>query len=60
MKGDAKKSSPGSLHALMEAAWRAGASATAVIAAGDIVSEDRFADMCRKPRCENYGRVLID
>jgi predicted metal-binding protein len=55
LKGDAVKSSPKSIQTLMEATRRAGASAAAVIAAGDIVSEDRFADMCREPRCENYG-----
>lgn len=43
------------MPALLQAAESAGASAVAVIPAEDIVSEDRFAEMCRKPRCENYG-----
>ena len=45
---------------LLQAACRAGASAVAVLPAGDIVSKDALAEMCRKPRCENYGLVLID
>ncbi len=43
------------MQALLQAAHRAGASAAAVLPAGDIVSEDKFAEMCREPRCENYG-----
>jgi len=43
------------IQALLQAAHQAGVSAAAFIPAGEIVSEDKFADMCREPRCENYG-----
>ena len=43
------------LPVLLKTACRAGASAAEVIAAGDIVCEQRYADLCRPPHCENYG-----
>ena len=39
---------------LQEAHW-AGVSVANIISVEDIVCEQRFADMCRQPRCENYG-----
>ncbi len=43
------------LDRIMHAAHRAGASALKVIGAKEIVVEQRLADMCIKPGCENYG-----
>ena len=44
------------LEFLVELATRLGATAASVIPASGIVVEDRLADFCRKPRCENYGQ----
>ncbi len=43
------------LKALIQYAQTSGASGTKIIATRDIVVEDHLADMCREPRCENYG-----
>ena len=43
------------LENLVQTAGRAGASAAALVSTADIVCEQHFADMCREPRCENYG-----
>jgi len=43
------------LKALIQNAQKAGASKAKIISAKDIVVDDNLADMCREPRCENYG-----
>ena len=43
------------LNELIEKAHLAGASDAAVINAGSIVIEDDLANLCREPRCQNYG-----
>ena len=43
------------LKALIQDAQKSGASEAKIILTRDIVVEDNLADMCREPRCENYG-----
>ncbi len=43
------------LKALLQEAQQSGASEARIISARDVVVDDRLADMCREPRCENYG-----
>jgi predicted metal-binding protein len=43
------------LKALIQDAQKAGASEAKIISTKEIVVDDNLADMCRKPRCENYG-----
>ena len=43
------------LEALIQDAQKSGASEAKIISARDIVVEHHLADMCREPRCENYG-----
>jgi len=43
------------LKALIQDAQQCGASAAKIISARDIVVDHHLADMCREPRCENYG-----
>jgi predicted metal-binding protein len=43
------------LEALIQDALKSGASEAAIISARDIVVNHHLADMCREPRCENYG-----
>jgi predicted metal-binding protein len=43
------------LKALIQDAQKAGASEARIISTKDIVVDDNLADMCRKPRCDNYG-----
>ena len=43
------------LKALIKDAQKSGASEAKIISTRDIVVEDNLADMCRVPRCENYG-----
>jgi predicted metal-binding protein len=43
------------LNALIQDAQRSGASEAKIISARDIVVDHHLADMCREPRCENYG-----
>jgi predicted metal-binding protein len=43
------------LKALIQNAQKSGASGAKVISTRDIVVDDHLADMCRDPRCENYG-----
>lgn len=43
------------LKALIQDAQQSGASEAKIISARDIVVDHHLADMCREPRCENYG-----
>jgi predicted metal-binding protein len=43
------------LKALIQDAQQFGASEAKIISARDIVVDHHLADMCREPRCENYG-----
>jgi predicted metal-binding protein len=43
------------LNALIQDARKSGASEAKIISARDIVVDHHLADMCREPRCENYG-----
>ena len=43
------------LKALLQDAQHSGASEAKIISARDIVVDHHLADMCREPRCENYG-----
>ena len=43
------------LKALLQDAQQSGASEAKIISARDIVVDHHLADMCREPRCENYG-----
>lgn len=43
------------LKALLREAQQSGASEAKIISARDIVVDHHLADMCREPRCENYG-----
>jgi predicted metal-binding protein len=43
------------LKALIQDAQKLGASEAKIISTKEIVVEDNLADMCREPRCENYG-----
>lgn len=45
------------LPALLELACRLGASEARVINTADISIEDDLANLCREPRCENYGQA---
>lgn len=47
--------SPNGISELIERARLAGASDAAAIDAGDIVVEEDLANLCREPRCQNYG-----
>lgn len=47
--------SPNGISELIERARLAGASDAAVIDAGDIIVEEDLANLCREPRCQNYG-----
>lgn len=46
---------PTDLEELIHLALRLGASGAAVVPASEIVVEDRLAELCLKPKCENYG-----
>jgi predicted metal-binding protein len=46
---------PSVLDELVTRVRRSGAADAAVIPAADIIVEDHLADLCREPRCENYG-----
>ena len=46
---------PAELKKLTELACRLGASNAAVISTSEIAVEDHLANLCREPRCENYG-----
>lgn len=50
VKTDADK-----LDELVRLARRLGATNAAIISAADIVIEDALAELCREPRCPNYG-----
>ena len=43
------------LNALIQGAQKSGASAAEIISTTDILVDTSLADMCREPRCENYG-----
>jgi predicted metal-binding protein len=43
------------LKALIQDAQKSGASEAKLISTRDIVVDDHLAEMCRQPRCENYG-----
>ena len=43
------------LNNLVEHAHKAGATSIEIISTRDIVVDNKFADMCLEPRCENYG-----
>jgi predicted metal-binding protein len=43
------------IEALIQDALKSGASEATIISARDIVVNHHLADMCREPRCENYG-----
>jgi predicted metal-binding protein len=43
------------LKALIQDAQQSGVSEAKIISARDIVVDHHLADMCREPRCENYG-----
>ncbi len=43
------------LTALIQNALRSGATEVAIVSARDIIVEQALADLCREPRCENYG-----
>lgn len=43
------------LGALVRRARKLGVAGVAVIPAAEIVLEDQLAELCREPRCENYG-----
>jgi predicted metal-binding protein len=43
------------LKALIQDAQKSGASEAGIISTKDIVVDNNLADMCREPRCENYG-----
>ena len=40
---------------LIDFAYRSGATAVALVPVENICVEDRLAERCREPRCENYG-----
>jgi predicted metal-binding protein len=44
-----------SLKELIQLACRSGASGAAAISTADILVEDDLANLCREPRCENFG-----
>ena len=46
---------PDNLNSLVQFAVKQGVSDTAIISADDIVVEDKLADFCKPPGCENYG-----
>ena len=50
-----KQPRDGVLKELMESACRFGASDAAVVSVSDISVEEALADLCRDPRCENFG-----
>jgi predicted metal-binding protein len=43
------------LKILTEKAQKSGATSAAIISAESILIDQKFADMCREPRCHNYG-----
>ena len=43
------------LRALIQYAQKSGASEAEIILIKDIIVVDNLADMCREPKCENYG-----
>ena len=53
MSGSSQRSA--AMERLCEAALRRGASGAKAVPAAGIRTEQRLADMCLEPRCENYG-----
>jgi len=43
------------LRALIQDAQKSGASEAEIISTRDIIVDNHLADLCREPRCENYG-----
>lgn len=43
------------LKKLIQHAYHLGATHVAIVSTTDIVVDDNLAEMCREPRCENYG-----
>lgn len=52
---DEQQIDPAHLQELTELACRLGASNAKVVSTSEISVEDDLADLCREPRCENYG-----
>jgi len=52
---DGQQIDPADLKELTELACRLGASSAKVISSSEISIEEDLANLCREPRCENYG-----